>query len=531
VKDRQIVLPHANRNFEKVPPRPYEPIKPAITYEFKSFRFSTPDYNPAVRPLRLKQEELSKIYGNYLSGGFGNYASYLLEGSITTKRDKNRFLGVHGHTRNFGTGPVGGTNSGGSNTQLDVFGKIAGSIMTVDGQLGYESRGTYFYGYDPAVEVNRDNLRQSFNIFSVNLGVANTKAGDFNYSLTGGFSYLTDHYNARESETRLGFTSDYKIDETAKLLIEADYFLINRTDSLVPASPRHLFRVKPAYQFTPVERLTLTAGLNLALQNDQYGGSKDVHVYPNIKAQYQLSPSVEAYGIITGDMDKVDLHSLSSENLWVNSNIQIYHTNRDIEIRGGLHGKISRNVSAGAGVSVASLKNFYYYYNALSSETGVAGSTVSKFNVTYDNNTQRVNPFAEISISMEETFSLSLRGDYYNYQTATLTQPLHRPTYRVAANARYNLYSKILIEAGFIAQGGMKASLPIDPAAFSPVISNSNVVALDPAFDLNVKGRYFFSKAVSGFLQFNNLLGNSYPLYLAYPARGFQVMAGVSWSF
>lgn len=34
-KERQITLPQAARNFDKVPPRPVEPIKPAITYTFQ----------------------------------------------------------------------------------------------------------------------------------------------------------------------------------------------------------------------------------------------------------------------------------------------------------------------------------------------------------------------------------------------------------------------------------------------------------------------------------------------------------------
>ena len=38
IKDRQITLPRANRNFEKVPSRPFELIQPAITYEFKNFQ-------------------------------------------------------------------------------------------------------------------------------------------------------------------------------------------------------------------------------------------------------------------------------------------------------------------------------------------------------------------------------------------------------------------------------------------------------------------------------------------------------------
>ncbi|MEQ8423259.1 MAG: hypothetical protein RIA63_01025, partial [Cyclobacteriaceae bacterium] len=78
LRERQIVLPRANRNFEKVPPRPSEPIKPEITYQFRNLSFNVPDYKPNIRPLRLKQEDISKIYGNYVSVGFGNFSSPFL---------------------------------------------------------------------------------------------------------------------------------------------------------------------------------------------------------------------------------------------------------------------------------------------------------------------------------------------------------------------------------------------------------------------------------------------------------------------
>src|SRR5260370_34344375 len=93
-KDRQITVPQANRNFEKVPPRPAEPIKPEITYQFRNLSFNVPDYNPAIRPLRLKAEPISKIYGNYLSAGFGNYSSPYAEAYFTSKRNKNKYYGA-----------------------------------------------------------------------------------------------------------------------------------------------------------------------------------------------------------------------------------------------------------------------------------------------------------------------------------------------------------------------------------------------------------------------------------------------------
>ena len=93
-KERQLTLPRANRNFERIPPRPYEPIKPAIKYEFRNFKFTSPDFNPIIRPLRLKPEEISRMNGNYLSAGFGNYSSFFGQGSATTKRSKDKLLGA-----------------------------------------------------------------------------------------------------------------------------------------------------------------------------------------------------------------------------------------------------------------------------------------------------------------------------------------------------------------------------------------------------------------------------------------------------
>ncbi|HOO10753.1 MAG TPA: hypothetical protein PKW06_12505, partial [Cyclobacteriaceae bacterium] len=123
VRERQIVLPRANRNFEKVPPRPAEPIQPEITYAFRNLGFSVPGHQPNLRPLRLKQEEISKIYGNYISAGFGNYSSPYLNAWLNTKRDKNRFLGAHLYHRSFGKGPVDGKNSASGTTDIKLFGE------------------------------------------------------------------------------------------------------------------------------------------------------------------------------------------------------------------------------------------------------------------------------------------------------------------------------------------------------------------------------------------------------------------------
>ena len=514
IKERQIVLPRANRNFEKVPPRPVEPINPEITYEFTNLKFNTSDYNPQIRPLRLKQEDISKIYGNYVSAGIGNYSSPYLEAWVNSKRDKNKFYGAHFYHHSFGKGPIYDESSGSTNSYVSIFGKSYSKALVTSGNINYENRGGYFYGYKPLNTADQGAQRQSYNISSFGVGIENVKPADFNFGLNAGFSYLDDYYEAKESEVALNFKSEYSTSEKSKIDFASDYFLLARKDALRDAAPRHLLKIKPAYKFEAVDKLWLTIGLNTAVENDTLGQSNSFHVYPNLKADYRLGESVDAYAGVTGDMDKVSLHALSSENLWVDKNLDIFHTNRSIDFFGGLKGKLGRKAGFGVGLSYANLKGLYFYQNSSVNR--------AKFDVIYDNgNTQRTNFFAELNFVHAEVVKMNLRGDYFSYSTDQLPEAYHRPTYRVAYNSTYNIYKKLLLNVDFIAQGGIKA---YDNETLK-------VVELKAALDLNLKVDYFVSKQFSVFLKFNNLLSNQYQVYLNYPVRGFQAMGGISWSF
>lgn len=514
IKDRQITLPPADRLFDKIPPRPAEPIKPEIIYQFRNLRFSTPDFNPAIRPLKLKQEDISRIYGNFITAGLGNYSSPYAEAYVTSKRNEHQFYGAHFFHHSFGTGPVGGKNSASGTTELSVFGKAMSKVVAASGEINFENRNTYFYGYPTGTEPIRDNIRQSYNIISLGAGIENAKAAAFNYTLKGTYSYLNDHYLASEGEVGLAFNSVTKINQQSRLVLNADYFLIDRKDSLPGIKPRSLFRIKPSFQFTPVDNLWLTVGFNAASENDNIGNSKSFHVYPNLRADYNLNESVAAYAVLTGDIDKVNLHSLSRENIWVNSNISIYHTNRSAEFISGLKGKLGKKVSFGAGFGVANLKNLYFFKNDSINH--------AKFDVVYDEgNTQRLNLFGEMGYQQSEAVKIALRGDYYQYSTDKVPVAYHRPTYRVTFNSSYNFAGKVLLNVDLIAQGGSKAYDYL----------SLKTVTLKSAVDLNTRVDYFISKRVSAFVKLNNLLSNQYQVYLNYPVRGFQAMGGVAWSF
>jgi len=514
VKEREITLPQANRNFEKVPPRPSEPINPPITYDFKSFSFQAPQLNPQIRPLKLKQENPAKVYGGFLRLGFGNYTSPLLEAYYNTRRDKDKLVGAHLYHSSSDKGPVDGRNSGSGSTGISVFGRSFTKTISLAGNAGFENRTTHFYGYGPGTQVDASDIKQSYNLFKLGGSLTNTANSDFSYKLGANLSHLADKFNAKETTIDLEFGSAYRINDDTKINLKGDYTFISRSDEGLEKKGRSLFVVSPSVAFMPIEDLKLSVGVIAALENDTIH-SKDVHLYPDLKASYPISPSVEAFASLTGGMEKVSLQTLTYENLWLAPSVPIFHTNKTFDFNAGLKTRLGNKVTAHGGFAFANLKQWYYFVNTDTDQ--------AKFTTLYDGSsgTKRANLYAGLSFVQSEKAKFMLRADLYRYETDRVAEPWHRPTYRLNANGFYNLYNKFLFNLDIIAQGGMKGRMPVTHEA----------VKLDAAFDLNFKTEYLFSDSFSAFVQLNNIASSKYPVFLNYPVRGFQFLGGITWSF
>lgn len=518
VKDRQIKLPKANRNFEKIPPRPSEPIKPPIQYDFRPFSFQTSQITPTIRPLKLKDQSASDVYGGYVSAGYGNYASPYLEGFINSKRDKNKLVGAHAYLNSSAKGPVDGKNSGGGTAGLSLYAKSFSEYISFSGDVEFENRATHFYGYVPGSDLKPGDIRQSYNFFKLSGDLANTKNTAFSYRLGAGFSYMADKFDAKETEVDLDFNGGYEIGDESSIGIKAGYAVITRKDAAIEATPRSLFAINPTFIFYPVEDLRLSAGIVVAFENDSID-KKDIHAYPDLRASYPLSPSVDVVASLTGGIEKVSLQSMSRENLWIAPNIPVFHTNKLFDLQAALHTRVGNKVLLNGGFSFASLKNWYFYVNMPMTTSPV---DQARFFPAYDRGaTQRTNFFASIGFAQTEAARFLLRGDLFSYSTDEVEEAWHRPTYKVTGDVSFNLYKKVLFDFNLIAQGGMKAWDQ----------TTDTVVDLDPAFDLNARGEYIVSEAISIFVQANNITSNKYPVFLNYPVRGFQLLGGLTWSF
>lgn len=521
IKDiKELTLPTANRNFERIPPRASEPIKPPIRYDFQSFNFSAPQVNPQIRPLKLKPAAPGKIYGGYLRAGYGNFGSPLLEGYITSRKDRDKLVGASLYHFSSAKGPVDGKNSGSGNSKLSLFGRTFNETFAVSGRVDAENRTTHFYGYPEGLELEASDIKQAYNLFKISGDVSNARNSDFSYKLGAVFSHLADKYDARETEADLLFNSGYKTGNDSRINIDASYAYMRRQDSEIDGGGRNLFVVTPSYSFMPVEDLLLRIGLSVTYENDTLE-SKDLHIYPVLHASYPVSPSVDLVASLVGSMEKVSLQTLSYKNIWLAPNLPVINnTNKYYDFNLGINSRLGNKVGVSAGVTLSSYRNMHFFTNA--ENTADQPYNQAKFNVVYETGWfNQTNLYGSITYAQSEKVKLMFRGDLFAYNTTTLEEPWHMPRYKMTANASFNVLQKLLLNFDVIGQGGMKA---LEPAT-------NDVVKLDGAMDVNAKLEYLFSDSFSLFVQFNNITGNDYPIYLYYPVRGFQFLGGFTWTF
>ena len=518
VKDREIKLPRSSRNFDKIPPVSLESKKPEVTYFFSNLNLPIPDLALRVRPLRMKDEPLRKLYGNYVKAGFGNYTTPYFEGYVTSKRNRDHMYGSHVRFLQSQKGPVDGKNSGSGMFDASAFGKLFGTVVTVSGDVGYKRRAYHHYGYPDDAVVSEDTLDHQYNDVYLQASLENTdKSSKLDYLIGLQFNNLTDNYSAHESEVQLDFRGAYQLGEVASFNLLSDLDIMSLKDETLDVKTRNLFRIKPSFEFE-YEGFMIDAGFNVVYENDTLGDSDELHFYPDVKARYVLESGFEIHAGIRGDVEKLTYRKLAYENPFIGPDVRPYNAYKTIEVYGGIGGALTSKLGFGAGISVASFKNMHYFVNRF--------DDVSKFMVIYDTgNTQVFNLNGHLGYNRSETFRLGLRADVWGYDTDELDNAYHKPKYRVSSNATYNLFDKVRLTGEAYIMGVN------DPLIFSDPNVDQTPVSLDSFIDINVEAQYLVSDQFSAFVRVNNILSQEYERYYRYPSRGLQVMVGASYAF
>jgi hypothetical protein len=513
IKDREITLLKANRNFEKINPTFSTTQLPKFEYNFRSFDFEIPDLTFRLRPLRIKNEQLQKLYGGYLKAGFGNFGTPYLEGFVNNKRDQQYAYGAHVKHLSSKNGPIDDENSGVSESQVDLFGKVFTKKAVLGGNFGYAQDQVHFYGYPEGTITEADDIQQQFSKIKVNGFVrSNSKDKDPSYNLGVGYSHISDDLEAKEGVFSSSFDLKYPVSNDNSFQLNADVQLISRADNAISES-RVLVEVKPTYSFA-LSGFRINAGLNIAYENDTLESMGKAHIYPIVNASYDISKHTTLYAGVEGGIVANNYHSAIERVPFLDANAPINFSNRLYEFAGGIRAKASKSSYVHAGFTMGGYKHYQYIFNEV--------TDLSKFTFDYDPETSTVGDlFAEWGLSQSQKVQLSLRGDYFIYNMGSSEEAWHQPQYKVTTLIKYNIYDKIILEANLHVLGGINV---LDPVS-------SNVLELDPAINLGFQGSYLLSDQFSVFVKLDNVLSQEYQLLNRYPVRGMQVMAGLSYTF
>jgi len=519
VKERGIEFPRADRLQDKAQPAVSKTEESKINYRFNDVRITpaSPTITPAVAVSSDEKErsELPEPLNNYIKLGAGNFGRFLGEAFISSRTSEDIVATGELKHLSASSGPVDGKNSANANTMLRVGAKYLGATSRLDGNLEYERKNYYFYGYQrppEGIEVDRDTIRQTLNRFGVKLGLENTEPNSLiDYKVVTMLNMIKDRYNASEIDWGTNLQTSLPVTESLYAIFDADAYVSQRVDS-DETFGRNMFRVRPSFKYVD-DIFSLTVGLNVVNETDNGLDVNRTRAFPVVNLDLALLPGVHIKAGYNGDIVRNTLRSFLAENQWLGPNLLVANTIKNSDIFAGIKGE-SDGFNYEAKVAFTNYKNFYYFNNSLSDTT--------RFSAIYDSGKTNVLTISgEAGYQFGDLFNTSVKTSFSDYGVSNVEEPWHRPRFQFSWFNALTVSKKLFITTELYTYTGIKGAN----------FQTGEIRKLPAIADLNLKIDYLLTRNFSAFVNINNIFGKEYERYMNYRQQGLNFVGGLSFSF
>ncbi len=485
---------------------------------------------PAVK---LVAEPLSKLYRNYLRAGAGNYSALYGELYMSSLRSKQYLASVHlkhqsaaGEIKDYGP-PKNSRNEAGINGSK-YFGQ-----HTLTGKAFYYRDVVHLYGFKPSefkdTLIEEDDLKQRYFTAGgvVNFG-SNYRSKD-RLNHTSGLSYYHMaglHKNA-ENNVKFTTTLDKRLDlfnfgSDQVLGVTGGYNFLNQRDSIGHINSG-IFTIQPFIK-AELNEYSFMAGFKLNVSSDSVTKG---HLYPVAEAKLELIPdALKLYAGISGGMERTSMQGVTEQNLFISSVMPWNYVYDRFKIYGGFQSNISRSFNFNGSIASSTYENYPLFV------VDTAAYLRNSFSLVYDN-ISTVKLKGELEFVKSARLRLSVTGAYNHYKTNEQEYAWYKPAYEFEFSGRYDMQNKIVITAKATVNGPVWALAPTEAV----IIDGS-----EPEFtfepeklkgwtDINLGAEYRFNKALSFWLNFNNLTNSKYYRWYNYRSYGINLLGGVSYAF
>jgi hypothetical protein len=473
-----------------------------------------------IEAAKLQNEPLSKLYHSLLKVGYGPlYNMPYGEFWIANTRAKESSYGAHLNHFSSNTQLDGYGKGNFSDNAASVFGKKFYKKHTLSGDFDYLRNVTHYYGYADTLLTadQQQNTKQRYQLIQpkVQLRSHYTDSTHINHNIQLGYYNLSSLYNESENNIKLNALGEMFVNkEKLNVGFLVDYYNHKQANDTLNDL---IISLNPSFEANGKK---WHADLGVTATIDNFGNTSKFYFYPQINLHYDIYENlVIPYAGATGGLQKNSMRSLTTENPFVDTTLNYRNTNNKYNLFGGLKGNLSSSTSYDAMLKYSQYGNMHFYVIDYSSPNQL----YNQFNVIYDD-ASLITISGQLKYQAREKLTMIAKGDYYIYQTKTITRAYSKPDFDLTASAIYNLDSKIIIRADLFFMGKQWA--------YTQGYEN-NVPVLKPKqingwADLNLEAEYRYSKMLSFFTRINNIANQRYYRWERYPSQRFNFMIGLT---
>lgn len=494
--------------------------EPEYTYDIVPVLFVlNPYHRERIQPITLGDVKMPDIKKKYLDLSMGNYRNLWGDFFYGSKRNRGTRVDLSLSHRS-GKAPANWSNFGLTSAQFGLDKLYPNHQLKLRTTVSHQR--VHHYGYRPLTPsseaVDPKDFRSDYFLA--------TALGNFNNSLSRKQKHLfSSHFQpyywaSRAGETEWAAMAGGSLREPLKMGelafdLEYDY---NAYHSLTGTWNRNIVRVGAKYLLTK-DQLNIQAGFKTAADNtwppgDSASSVNNLYIFPDILVRYSLANGKHLpYLGIHGGLHKNSMRSLSHNNPFIGSNLQLKNTIERIRLEGGMKGSITRELGYHAWVRYANLNQMLLYANV--------DSALNYFTPLYTGtNSTMFTASAQLNYKQLERLEIDLQGNYYQY--VLVNRPaLHLPSYDIRLNAKYNLQNKILAHVQAVAIGQRQGGTALGDSMY----------VLPALIDLCLGGAYQFNEKMSLYLNINNVLNKKYMLWNGFPVQGLHIQIGGKFVF
>jgi hypothetical protein len=467
-----------------------------------------------IKPVRIKDDNIRKLYRGFVKGGYGMESSALLDVYFNALRSKEFDAGVSYHHLSM-NGKINDYGfPGNSENKLEAHGTRYFDDFSLKGAINYDRNMVHYYGYNSPPDLySKEETRHLMDGFSGDFGIESAAGAKLGYY--GGLNFYTFQDNRDTKENNFGLKGGIAMDMNMGILkVDASADFMNVEQDVLDYN-RNLIRLNPRLEIKK-DSYKISLGANVAIEGND--GDTDYHLYPLIRGEYHvINDLFNVWGELSGNLERTDIRGLAQRNPFFDGYMPLANANHKIKFHGGANVRLSRDLMLTASGGYSRITNMPFFFNDSSTTFPVTFTTV------YDD-IDLLNIRGALEYKRSEKFTAAVFTEYNGYGTSELNEALYVPALRFGFNGTYTMGEKIFAKLDLFYNSKL---FGIEYTA----AGEASTTELNGYFDANLGVDYRYNKNISVFAQLNNLGFAQYFRWYNYPSYRFTAMVGATIAF